>query len=65
MPEKWIGKSLAELKVRERYGINVVGIILGKEVNVTFDPSAPLPAEGILILIGSNDILEKFDSKKK
>ena len=65
VPEKWVGKSLAELKVRERFGINVVGIILGKEVNVTFDPAAPLPAEGILILIGANDILEKFDSKKK
>ena len=62
---KWVGKSLAELKVRERFGINVVGLILGKEVNVTFDPASPLPAEGILILIGANDILEKFDAKKK
>ena len=51
--------------MRERFGINVVGLILGKEVNVTFDPASPLPAEGILILIGANDILEKFDAKKK
>ena len=65
VPEKWVGKSLAELKVRERFGINVVGLILGREVNVTFDPASPLPAEGILILIGANDILEKFDAKKK
>ena len=65
VPEKWVGKSLAELKVSERFGINVVGLILGKEVNVTFDPASPLPAEGILILIGANDILEKFDAKKK
>lgn len=65
VPEKWVGLSLAELKVRERFGINVVGIILGNEVNVTFDPSTPLPADGILILIGANDVLERFDSKKK
>ena len=65
VPEKWVGKSLAEMKVRERFGINVVGIILGKEVNVTFDPAAPLPAEGILILFGANAMLAKFDSKKK
>lgn len=65
VPEKWIGQSLAELKIRERFGINVVGVIVEGEVDVTFDPQKPLPQGGILIMIGSNEILEKFDSKKK
>ena len=63
VPQNWIGRCLAELKVRERFGINVVGIILDGEVDVTFDPQKPLPADGILILIGANDVLEKFDEK--
>ena len=65
VPEKWIGKSLAELKIRERFGINVVGMICSGEVDVTLDPQKPLPKDGILILIGADKILEKFDATKK
>ena len=64
VPEPWQGKCLADLKVRERFGINVVGIIINKQVDVTFDPNEPLPANGILIMIGANDILQKFDAGK-
>ncbi|HIX64598.1 MAG TPA: TrkA family potassium uptake protein [Candidatus Mediterraneibacter colneyensis] len=63
VPEPWRGKCLADLRIRERFGINVVGIIINKEVDVTFDPQKPLPSDGILIMIGSNDILQKFDAK--
>lgn len=63
VPEEWAGKSLIELGIRERYGINVVGIIVDGKVDVTLDPRAPLPRTGILILIGANDVLERFDSK--
>ena len=65
VPERWVGKNLVELKVRDRFCINVVGIIVDGKVDVTPDPQDPLPGDGILIVIGSNDILEKFDSKKK
>lgn len=64
VPEKWVGQNLMELKLRDRFGINVVGIIVNGKVDVTPDPQEALPAGGILIVIGSNDILEKFDSKK-
>ena len=60
VPEKWVGRSLSELKVREKYGINVVGIIQNEQVNVTFDPHAPLPEDGILIIIGATSVLERF-----
>ena len=65
VPDRWIGKSLVELNVRERLGINVVGIIVEGKIDVTLDPQKPLPEGGILIVIGSNKILEKFDSVKK
>ena len=65
VPEPWRGKCLADLKVRERFGINVVGIIINKQVDVTFDPQEPLPSNGILIMIGANDVLQKFDTKKE
>ena len=64
IPEKWVGKSLSELKIREQYGINAVGIIKGEQVEVTLDPYAPLPEGAILILIGATSILEKFHTWK-
>lgn len=65
VPEKWAGQSLVEVNARERLGINVVGIIVNGKIDVTPDPQKPLPEGGILIVIGSNDVLERFDSKKK
>ena len=65
MPDKWVGRTLVDINVRERLGINVVGIIINGKIDVTLDPQKPLPEGGILIVIGANDVLEKFDSKKK
>ncbi len=60
IPEKWVGKTLAELNVRKRLGINVVGIMQHGEVDVTFDPHELLPADCIVIIIGPNVELTKF-----
>lgn len=65
VPDKWVGRNLVDINVRERLGINVVGIIINGKIDVTLDPQKPLPEGGILIVIGANDVLEKFDSKKK
>ena len=64
VPDKWVGRTLVDINVRERLGINVVGIIINGKIDVTLDPQKPLPEGGILIVIGANDVLEKFDSKK-
>ena len=65
VPDKWVGRTQVDINVRERLGINVVGIIINGKIDVTLDPQKPLPEGGILIVIGANDVLEKFDSKKK
>ena len=65
VPDKWVGRTLVDINVRERLGVNVVGIIINGKIDVTLDPQKPLPEGGILIVIGANDVLEKFDSKKK
>ena len=65
VPDKWVGRNLVDINARERLGITVVGIIIKGKIDVTLDPQKPLPEGGILIVIGANDVLEKFDSKKK
>lgn len=63
VPRKWVGHSLAELKIREKFGLNVVGIIQNEEVKVVLNPQEPLPEDGILIIIGANSVLEKFHTE--
>lgn len=61
LPKQWAGKSLAQLRVREQYGINVVGVMDDGKMDVAFDPHTPLPAGCMLFLIGSNSALEAFE----
>lgn len=60
MPASWAGKTLLELKIRERLGINVVGFICDGEVSIAVDPSQPFPENSIVILIGPNKALEEL-----
>ena len=54
IPESWIGKSLVELNVRERFHINIIGIKQGENVTVDLKPSEPLPEHCSVIAIGKN-----------
>lgn len=60
IPKEWSGKRLVDLKVRERYNVNVVGVIENGKINVTVDPHVELAEESIVILIGANENLKKF-----
>ncbi len=60
IPEKWIGKTLAELDVRRAHDVNVVGVKVGEDIQVNPNPREALEKEMVLILIGANEALEKF-----
>lgn len=64
VPEKWIEKSLSEIDVRRTKDVNVVGVRIGEKIQVTIDPEEPLQKEMMLIMIGSNEALEKFGEKQ-
>ena len=60
IPDEWIGKRLVDLQIREKYGINVVGTIENGVVDVTINPQRPFNKNLIVILIGSNEALQKL-----
>lgn len=59
IPEEWVGKTLAELRIRERYHINIIGMKMGETVDVNLKPEECLPAGCTLIAIGKNRDLNK------
>ncbi|MCR5671030.1 MAG: TrkA family potassium uptake protein [Butyrivibrio sp.] len=58
--DKWVGKSLKELNLRKKYGINVVAIKDGV-VKEYVDPEVPLKAKEVLLLLIHKKNLEKLD----
>ena len=62
-PQDWAEHTIIESNVRARYGIYIVAIRRCDEMIVTPGPSETLHKGDILIVIGSNDQLEKLDSQ--
>jgi trk system potassium uptake protein TrkA len=54
LPKGWEGKSLAELKIREKHHINIIGIRQGEEINMELDPKEPLMEGCTLLAVGRN-----------
>lgn len=62
-PKQWIGKSLIELDLRRKFGINVVGIkgYLEEHMNVCPDAEYKIEAQDHLVVISDVNALDKFD----
>ena len=58
--DEWCGKNLIELKLRKKYGFNIVAIKKGEEVNVNVNPEQVLDAESSLIVIANTAKLAKM-----
>ena len=59
------GKSLAELKFRQRYGANLVGIRRGEEQITAINPAEILRSGDCLIVIGKVDVVRGLKGKKR
>lgn len=60
IPTPWVGKTLVELNVRNRFGVSVIAIRRGEDILVTLDPKAPLHTGDVLVMIGSNESLTRI-----
>ena len=59
VPNSWIGKTIGEIDIRKKYGINILGIKDGKKLNVNVTPSQVLSSELSLLVMGDYKKLEK------
>lgn len=58
--DKWAGKSLSELKLPNRYGINLIAIKSGKNFNTLPSADTVINISDTLIAAGETEILNKF-----
>lgn len=61
--EKWVRKTLKELDIRKKYGINIIAIKTKGEINVSPSPDLKIADKDILIAIGKDKNLEKLEGE--
>ncbi|MDO5516864.1 MAG: TrkA family potassium uptake protein [Clostridium sp.] len=59
--DEWEGKTLKELELRKKYGINIVAIKDGKKVNVSPKADATINQNDIVVALGSVSDLRKLE----
>ena len=58
-PKSWVGKSLKELNVRAKLGLNILAVKQGNEINVSPAADYAIGAADVLVVLGSTVALEK------
>lgn len=59
-PKAWTGKSLQELNVRAKYGVNVIAVKSGDKINASLTADYVVSPDDILVLLGGYDAMEKI-----
>lgn len=60
VPSNWVGRTLRELDVRNKYGVNVIALKEGDTINANVNPDERMKADQILLTVGNNDKLQKI-----
>ncbi len=61
VPEKWVGKSLAQLDVRRKYGVTVLAVNAPESgMNISPDPTKPFSEDETVALLGEIAAIDRI-----
>lgn len=61
--KKWVGKTIKQLDIRKKYGINIIAIKNGDKINFSPAPDLEIGKNDILIAVGEDKNLEKLEGE--
>ena len=60
VPE-WVGKTVRELELRTRYGVNVIAVRSDEEtIKIPPDIDTPIPADVVMVMLGKYEMFENL-----
>ena len=59
VPNEWIGKTIGDINVRKKYGVNIMAVKKGKDLNVSVSSDTLLASDVTLLVIGEYNALQK------
>ncbi len=60
VPESFVGKTIAELRLRSSYGLNVLAVSQNGKFEINPPPSKQLEQGAAMVVIGSNQSIERL-----
>lgn len=58
-PDAWIGKSIAQIDIRKKFGINIIAIKQGDKLNLTVTPEMVLKEDQTMLVLGEARNIQK------
>ena len=59
VPDSWVGRSIGELDVRRRFGINILGVKRAGKTDVSVTPETVLAREETILALGEYKTMQK------
>ena len=59
IPDAWVGKTVSELDIRKKYGINIMATKQGGKMNLSVLPETVLTADKTLLVLGEHKAIQK------
>ena len=59
VPSRWIGETVGNLDVRKKYGINIMALKKGGEIDLSVTPDTRFSEEDSILVLGSNKAIQK------
>lgn len=63
IPKSYIGKSILEIDIRKKYGINIIAIETSGRIITRIEPTYKLTKEDALVVIGEKTQIQKFEKR--
>lgn len=58
-PENWIGKSIGQIDIRKKFGINIIAVKQGNKLNLTVTPDMVLKKDETMLVLGEAKNIQK------
>ncbi len=59
VPRDWIGKSIGQIDIRKRYGINILGVKQNGKMNLSVTPETVLNESMTMLVLGERRAMQK------
>lgn len=60
-PDSWVGKSIGSIGIRAQFGVNIIAVKEGKEVNVAPGAEYVVKKSSVLVLVGKYSDIEAVE----
>jgi len=60
LPEAWAGKTVAQIDIRRKHGINILGVRSNGKLDLNVTPDTPLKRGASILVLGPDSALQKI-----